>query len=179
MHVKNISMSYLSVNLNDDCAKYGLSGALKRLGYNKNSDVIMCVGTDSVVGDSLAPMVGSLLKNAMPNAYVYGTLDKPITALNLAPFYNKIKTMHPKSKILVIDAAVGSREDVGVVKVINGAICPGLGVKKSLGLIGDIGIIGIVTKRSKLFIENLCSARVGLIYSMASLISQSILMCLG
>lgn len=171
-------MSYLSVNLGDDCAKFGLSGALKHLGYSAKSDVIMCVGTDGVIGDSLAPMVGSLLKSAVPNMYIYGTLDKPITALTVVSFYNKIKTMHTKSKILVIDAAVGCCEDVGVIRVIDGAICPGLGVKKNLGLIGDIGIIGIVTKKSKLFIENLCSARVGLVYSMASLISRSILMCL-
>lgn len=169
-------MSYLSVNYCNNSAKLDLFSALKKLGFSAKSDVIMCVGTDSVVGDSLAPMVGSLLKNQEPNAYIYGTLEKPIVAQKVITFYNQIKAMHPKSKIIVIDAAVGNRDDIGVIRVVDGPICPGMGVKKNLGSIGDVGIIAIVTQRSKAFIESLYSARVGFIYSMASLISQSILM---
>ena len=53
--------------------------------------------------------------------------------------------MHPLSKIIVIDAAVGNKEDVGQVKIYDQGIKPGLGVNKNLPLVGDVSIIGIVS----------------------------------
>ena len=49
--------------------------------YNSKVPVIVCIGSDLVVGDSLGPYVGSKLVNSIGNkAYVYGTLKSPITA---------------------------------------------------------------------------------------------------
>ncbi|NSJ87437.1 DUF1256 domain-containing protein [Blautia hansenii] len=47
--------------------------------------VILCIGSDRITGDSLGPLVGhSLSRFSLPHARVYGTLDRPVHALNLS-----------------------------------------------------------------------------------------------
>ena len=45
--------------------------------------IVLCIGSDRVTGDCLGPIVGQMLTERKANAYVYGTLDRPVTALNL------------------------------------------------------------------------------------------------
>jgi putative sporulation protein YyaC len=117
-----------------------------RQNYNSKIPIIVCVGSDLVVGDSLGPYVGTkLIKQLGGKAFVYGTLDSPITAKEIPIISQTIKTLHPLSKIIVIDAAVGNKEDVGQVKIYDQGIKPGLGVNKNLPLVGDVSIIGIVS----------------------------------
>lgn len=114
--------------------------------YNSTVPVIVCVGTDLIVGDSLGPLVGSRLKTALNgSAFIYGTLDNPITAKEVTIISEKLKIIHPRSKILIVDAAVGNTMDVGQIKVSSFGIKPGLGVNKNLPLVGDVSIIGIVS----------------------------------
>lgn len=42
--------------------------------------ILLCIGTDLVIGDCLGPIVGEILINRNVNAYVYGTLTRPVTA---------------------------------------------------------------------------------------------------
>src|SRR3954447_9090991 len=57
--------------------------------------VIVCIGTDRSTGDSLGPLVGTLLEEKNPNSfYVYGTLEDPIHAVNLAEKLKEIKEKH-------------------------------------------------------------------------------------
>ena len=57
--------------------------------------VIVCIGTDRSTGDSLGPLVGTLLsektENSSSSFHVYGTLDDPIHAMNLQEKLNEIK----------------------------------------------------------------------------------------
>ena len=52
---------------------------------NNRPIVFVCIGTDRSTGDSLGPLIGTLLveKNIHP-FHVYGSLENPIHALNLA-----------------------------------------------------------------------------------------------
>ena len=46
--------------------------------------VVVCFGTPSIAGDSLGPEVGSLLRDDKHfPAFVYGTLDRPVTGRNM------------------------------------------------------------------------------------------------
>ena len=49
--------------------------------------VICCIGTPKVKGDSLAPKIGDELIKSNINAFVYGTSQYPITAINYMTFY--------------------------------------------------------------------------------------------
>lgn len=97
--------------------------------------VFICIGTDRSTGDSLGPLIGTLLseKNISP-FHVYGTLDDPIHALNLE---NKLKEIHEKHQnpyIIGIDACLGRMKSVGVIQIGDGPVKPGSGVKKELPL---------------------------------------------
>lgn len=136
-----------------------------KLIYNTDKPVIVCVGSDLVVGDSLGPIVGTKLNEKLQGkAFVYGTLLSPVTAREISVIQKEIKKLHPYSKILVIDAAVGNKEEIGFVKIASQGIKPGLGVDKDLPLIGDVCIIGIVSDKKE---KNLnFSTRFSLVYSL-------------
>ena len=133
--------------------------------YNTDKPVIICVGSDLVVGDSLGPIVGTKLNEKLQGkAFIYGTLQSPITAKEISVIQAEIKKLHPFSKILVIDAAVGSEEEIGYVKINQTGIKPGLGVNKDLPLIGDVSIIGVVSDKKE---KNLnFSTRFSLVYAL-------------
>ena len=142
--------------------------------YKTQMPVIVCVGTDLVTGDSFGPLVGTLIKNKLQGkSFIYGTLDSPITAKEVGVLYNNLKKLHPLSKVLVIDAAVGVEEDVGTVKIKGEGVKPGLGYNKDLPLIGDVSIIGIVSSAS-----NSLSVRLGLVYRLALDVSNGVIKAL-
>jgi putative sporulation protein YyaC len=106
--------------------------------------VWVCVGTDRSTGDSLGPFVGTMLTEAgVPN--VYGTLDHPVHALNLAETLERIEEVHPDACIVGIDACLGKAKSVGSMKLRDGALKPGSGVGRVLPSVGDYNIIGVVT----------------------------------
>lgn len=149
--------------------------ALTKTDKANNLPVICCIGSDLVVGDSLGPLVGTMLKVKNAGAFVYGTLDFPLTAKEV-PYLNKyLKHTHPNQEILAIDAAVGNLEDIGIIKISNEGIKPGLGVRKKLGVVGTKSIIGIVAEKSNKNHKLFSSTRLNLIYKMAERISDGII----
>ena len=47
--------------------------------------VFLCIGSDRITGDSLGPLIGhKLSKEHLSRCSIYGTLDQPVHALNLA-----------------------------------------------------------------------------------------------
>lgn len=129
----------------------------------KNLPVIMCIGTDLVGGDCLGPLVGQLLVMRNLPAYVYGTLDSPITALNLKEFYAFIKEQH-STTIIAVDSCVG--ENVGRISVNSGGLLPGAASNKSLPMVGDISVTA-VTSPYPPSDKRFASVRLGFIFSLA------------
>lgn len=148
----------------------------KLLGKSQKTPVVACVGSDLSVGDSLGPIVGTKLKEKLNglNVYVYGCLQKPLTAHEIKYTNDFLKSTHPDSPIIAIDAAVGTAGDVGLIKVINSGLKPGSGANKKLAKVGDVSIMGIVAEKS-LFNYSLFSAtRLNLVYRMAEIISDGV-----
>jgi putative sporulation protein YyaC len=85
-----------------------------------------------------------------------------------------VKRIHPNSKILVVDAALGKSSEIGYVKVLDGGIKPGLGVKKDLPLMGDCSIIAIVGEYAANFYTLSGNERFNLIYLMGLDIARAI-----
>lgn len=60
--------------------------------YQVSEPVILCIGTDRIIGDSLGPLTGSLLKKRAGEAlHVYGTLEHTVHACNLAETLTQIQ----------------------------------------------------------------------------------------
>ena len=107
--------------------------------------VFLCIGSDRITGDSLGPLIGhKLSKEHLSRCIIYGTLDQPVHALNLAEVTAMVHTKHPNCLLIAIDASLGSKRHQEFVTIRKGALAPGLGVKKKLPPVGDISITGIV-----------------------------------
>lgn len=158
-------------NIESQLLQEGIINSLSNL-YCQKMPVIVCVGTDGVVGDCLGPLVGTMLKEKNLPAFIYGELFNPITAMQIESIKEFIQKTHPDSKVLVIDAAVGEQEEIGLIKITSQGIKPGLGAKKDLPILGDISIVGVVAKKGK--VADLKSVRLRTIYKMAQEIALAI-----
>lgn len=169
MSDKNFTFSTFSNYASD-----GIFSSLKELNKSNMRPIFVCIGSDLVLGDSLGPLVGTLLKNKGVRSYIYGTLNLPITSKEVEYASTYLKQMHPNFISVAIDAAIGNPDDVGLVRVQNRGIKPGLGVNKNLPMVGDVSIVGIVAGKS-LENHNLFNlTRLNLIFKMAEQIADGI-----
>lgn len=138
--------------------------------------VVVCIGSDLAIGDSLGPVCGSLLKHKTQglNAFVYGTLSAPVTAKEIRHIRAFLKETHKTSPILAIDAAVGDAGDVGLIKVVDSPLHPGAGANKKLGSIGDLSIMGIVAEKSVKSYALFNTTRLNLVYKMSETIADAL-----
>ena len=152
----------------------GIFQALANCNIKNKKPIFVCIGSDLVLGDSLGPLVGTFLKNRGVKSYVNGTLNFPITAKEVEYTRTYLKQMHPNSITIAIDAAIGNADDVGLIKVVDKGLKPGLGVDKNLGTVGDYSIIGVVAGKSLQNYNLYNLTRLNLIYKMAEQIANGI-----
>lgn len=139
--------------------------------------VFLCIGTENVTGDSLGPRVGTLLQNKMKTPLlIYGYEGCNVNAQNLVLAYDMVKIMHPEKQIVVVDAAVGDNEEVGCVQIHKGGIMPGAATNKNLPQVGDVSILGVVSKRGCQDFYSSHADRVILVEKMAETIANSIIL---
>ena len=163
---------FSSYNIQD---KQRMANALKSKTQNEQT-VYMCIGTEKVFSDSLGPRVGTLLNENMHfPAFVYGLCEQNITAENLLYSYSFIKSLHPKSKIVVVDAAVGTPDQIGKIQISDGGIMPGAATNKNLPSVGDVSIVGIVADKSMADFYTLNSSKDKLVGQIAKFIVDAII----
>ncbi|MDN5345081.1 MAG: hypothetical protein PWQ18_1195 [Clostridia bacterium] len=137
--------------------------------------VVVCIGTDRSTGDCLGPLVGTNLLH-LPNLpfAVYGTLDEPVHASNLAEKLDYIKARHKEPVIIAVDACLGQSENVGAITLAAGALRPGAGVNKNLPAVGDIHFTGIVNVGGYMEYFVLQNTRLSIVVRMAQQIASAI-----
>lgn len=151
-----------------------LLNALTTMVMDYSEVVIVCVGTDRVSGDSLGPLVGTLLKEACSYANVYGTLCNPVHAQNLADTIEVIRIKHPDAFVIAVDACLGRQANVEKIVLLPKPLKPGTGVNKDLPEVGHVNIQGIVNIGGfmpQLVIQN---TRMHTIYNMSKVISATL-----
>ncbi len=146
----------------------------KNFSADKQSLVIICIGTDRSTGDSLGPLIGTALKKRLPSFPLYGTLDDPIHAVNLSQKLNDIKKTNVNPFIIAIDACLGHSKSVGKIDVGTGPLQPGAGVNKSLPPVGDLYISGIVNVGGFLEYFVLQNTRLYIVMTLAEKITSSL-----
>jgi putative sporulation protein YyaC len=148
---------------------------LKKTYNNTDQLFVVCIGTDRSTGDSLGPLVGTLLSSKGKLRYnVYGTLKDPVHAINLPQVIDDISSVAKDSFIIAIDACLGRSENIGKISLKPGPLHPGTGVNKELPSVGDIHIIGIVNVGGFMEYLVLQNTRLSLVMKMANIISDSI-----
>ncbi|MGN1235319.1 MAG: spore protease YyaC [Christensenellaceae bacterium] len=170
----NYSMDY-SFNQFSSYASEGIGKALKTYLLGEDTPpVFVCVGSDLVIGDTLAPLVGTMMQERCARAFVYGSLAHTVTAKEIARVPAFLDRINPRGKRIVIDAAVGEKNELGLIKIKQGALRPGSGIGKTLAPVGDISVLGIVAERSVLGYSLEDLTRLKLVYSMAEKIAEGI-----
>lgn len=110
--------------------------------------LFICIGDSNIVGDSLGPLIGSFIKKnksliqANNNIDIIGTMENPIG-------YNTITSSiknNDNAFRIIIDSALGSKENIGKIIIDNSNLCAGRGINQGKYLYGDITIRGIIGK---------------------------------
>lgn len=177
-NIMKLKKPELKFSVHNPQAIYDIAVNIRRLvadARTGNQDiVVLCIGTDRSTGDSLGPLTGSKLHSLKLSSKVYGTLDDPVHATNLADKIQHICTSYPQPYIIAIDACLGRLESVGCVSLGRGSVKPGAAVNKDLPAVGDAYITGIVNVGG--FMEHLVlqSTRLNLVMKMADTIAASL-----
>lgn len=142
----------------------------------KGPPIILCIGTDRSTGDSLGPLTGWQLSSLFKhwNLSLYGTLDNPIHALNLAETVHDFSLEARTRPLLAIDACLGKTSPVGSIIAQNEPLLPGVGLKKNLPAVGDVSISGIVNIGGYMEMQVLQNTRLNLVFKMAQTIAHSV-----
>ena len=137
--------------------------------------VVVCIGSSSVSGDALGPMVGDLLREVynLP-AFVYGGFSRPVNGVNYREYAQFIAGRHAGNFIIAVDACVGAPEDVGRIKFSGSGLKAGGALNKDFGAIGDIGILGVVAERSSDNLGALMNVPYALVERMSAAIARKI-----
>ena len=109
--------------------------------------VVVCFGTPAIAGDSLGPEVGTILREDKNfPAFVYGTLDRPVTGRNMNEWISFVRETHKGAVLLAVDACLGEASNLGRISVRSDGVCPAaVGGKKSR--FGDVGNIAFVAAK--------------------------------
>ena len=174
--VRGIFAMDYSFNVYNKLAESGIVMAIDHyLSQKRGTPVIICIGSDLAIGDSLGPICGTLLnERKTSNVFVYGTLKSTVTAKEARYINDFLRETHPESPVIAIDAAVGDAGDIGLIKVIANGVKPGAGANKKFPRVGDVGIMGIVAEKSLFNYSLLNLTRLNLVYKMADIIASAV-----
>lgn len=140
--------------------------------------IFICIGSDRHLLDCLGPLTGTMVKEAVLDIKLYGTLKNPLNSANISSFISELNSNYPSGYVqIAIDASLGNIEDLGMIKIRKGPILPGKALDKRLPPVGQIAITGIVGE--KLSYKNLASLKTGSImpvYYMAKVLSEAIIL---
>lgn len=111
--------------------------------------LFVCIGNGKIIGDSLGPLIGTVLEKNKRliqnnvNIDVIGTFENPILYYNVEKFIKNINSQD-YSEIVIIDSALGSKENIGKVVITPAEILIGVGVNRGRRVKGDIILKGVV-----------------------------------
>ena len=112
---------------------------MKKIDYT-----FVCIGTNRIISDSFGPRVGKKLKQVFyknENINVYGTMENPIHLKNVEDF---LKKMENKNQIILIDSAIGRKEDIGNTYVNRGGMEIGKAFNHSIYIPANINIKTVI-----------------------------------
>ncbi|WP_260871582.1 spore protease YyaC [Bacillus sp. X1(2014)] len=149
---------------------------LKEVLNNTSREVIfLCVGSDRSTGDSLGPLVGTMLKETDLPFPVYGTLEKPVHALNINKILKEINQTHKDPFILGIDACLGDERQIGFIFLKEGSLIPGMAVNKKLPHVGEYHMKAVVNYLDPLSpVQSLNNTRLFTVMTIAEVMTKII-----
>lgn len=169
-------MLLLKGHYSDKGFKEEMAGNLANLLNSIETEpVFLAVGSHRHILDCLGPLTGTMITEKAPLVTVYGTLDEPLHAKNLHQRMELIKEQHPGNMEIAIDASLGPADDLGMIKLFQGALQPGKALSQRLEPVGHYYITGIVASQDdKPKLGRSSFGSLTHVYHMASLISEAV-----
>ncbi len=148
----------------------GLYRVLCRALPHDRVPAFVCIGADRSTGDAFGPLTGTLLRR-MGMRHVFGTLEHPVHAGNLAETLNSLPD---ECFVVAVDAALGDPREVGYLIVHNGSLRPGTALNKNLPALGDLSItlnVGIAGLANLLMLQ---TASLNMVWNGAHLVARGV-----
>lgn len=144
--------------------------------------VFLCIGTDKITGDCFGPLVGTKLTEYLKeynifNINIYGDLENPINYENVNEKINVLNKYHHNACIIVIDAALSKKENIGNIYVSNEKTVLGNVLNKKKYEIGDISIKAVVGRDFKIPKYNFLTLQnisLNMVMKLANIVSEGI-----
>jgi len=114
--------------------------------------VILCIGTNKLIGDSVGPIVGQKLNRLLENkknVTIYGDTKQNLNLKNIEKILQERVYTKSTSYIITIDAALGPKEMIEKVFISKGKIKIGEALGEGVEYFSDINIKGIVGEYQK------------------------------
>lgn len=145
---------------------------------NKADDRIVIfyfIGTDRCTGDSMGPITGERFKYlSFNNILFFGSLENPVHAVNINEIVNKNRLLYKNALTIAVDASLGTRQSLGMVYLQDKPVKPGSALNKSIPVVGDYSITGIVNYSDSLDFLTLQNTRLYYVFRLSSFISEGI-----
>lgn len=172
-------MDIVRVKVGETSSLETLSNAWREIFFFNQKVVFICVGTPRLIGDSVAPLIGSYLENSVPDLPVFGTVDDPITAINLEDTVRGLKGLYSDHKIIAVDVCVSLPTKVGDIYIKEEKLKPGRALSKSLKAFGHYKFCVNVSPRTdgggvKEIVKSLQEVSSEEVKKMVSLMAESI-----
>ena len=104
----------------------------------------VCIGTNKIIPDSFGPRVGNKLKQVFyssPEISVYGTMKSPVHLKNARYLLEKLEN---KNQVILIDSAIGRKEEIGNTYVNRGGMEIGKAFNHSIYFPANINIKTVI-----------------------------------
>jgi len=124
----------------------------------KFSDVvILCIGTNKIIGDSIGPVVGQKLKEQKmkETVCIYGDMIKTINFKNAKEVIENIFKTYQKPFIITVDSALGIKTMVSKIVVNKGIVRLGKSLGRSICYASHITIKGVVGENKNTYEDNI------------------------
>lgn len=176
--IESVDEKYCYIISEDDSRK-AFETSLERLlkGKLKKGQqlIILCIGTDYIVGDCLGPLVGYKLNLRNYRLIVYGDFDNTVHSANLVEIVKDINEKYANPFIIAIDSALCyDSVQIGNVRLREGGLLPGIAFKKELPYVGHISITGIINSKSS-FENFIKTTRMSLVMRLADFIETGLI----
>ena len=120
--------------------------------------IILCVGTNKLVGDCVGPIVGNKLARLLKqsnNIIIYGNMKSTLNSKNARLIINKIFKDYSNPFIITIDAALGQKELINKVIINTGNIQIGNSIGHNISYFSHINIKAVVGEYKQTIEENI------------------------
>ncbi|MFI3229975.1 MAG: DUF1256 domain-containing protein [bacterium] len=142
--------------------------------------IILCIGSERTLNNSIAPLVGYKLSNLSlhKKIFIYGSLEHNVTSKNLISCVNMIYSKHKNPLLITIDSSSTKENLVNHINIGEGSIKLNCNANCPYPYIGDIFITALTSNNFNLpNLSNPKSTKLFNIIRMSDIITSGIWHC--